>query len=240
MSKAWEDQRIAAGLKRQMTVRRQVLEAGDVGIGWKVGFGAPSGLELMQIQAPLLGFLTRATVFESGVRIDTTGWNRGMVEFEVAVYLGKDLGPAASEAEAREAVAAVGPAIEIADLDLPLEAAGAEAILAGNMFHKGVVFGEPDFGRAGLNITDMAARILIDDRQVASIGDLQANPGSFPWIVTTVADTLAAFGERLQAGDVIITGSVIPPIPVTEGDRFTFALDPFDSISVEIEPSAPD
>ena len=34
--------------------------------------------------------------------------------------------------------------------------------------------------------------------------------------------------------ELIITGSVIPPIPVGEGTEFTFALDPLDPISVRV------
>ena len=45
---------------------------------------------------------------------------------------------------------------------------------------------------------------------------------------------MAANGERLREGDVIITGSVIPPVPVNEGSEFTFTLDPLDPISVQI------
>lgn len=211
-----------------------MLDGGAKPVGWKVGFGAPSALELMEISAPLLGFLTDATVLPSGAQVDTAGWQRGIVEFELAVYLGDDLGPGASTDEARAAISAVGSAIELANIDLPLQASEVEAIVAGNIFHKGVLFGEPARERAGLDITGMAARIIIDGREAASTTELQAITGAYPWIVTTVADTLAANGARLRADDVIITGSVVPPIPITEGTDFTFALDPLTPISVSI------
>lgn len=234
MSSPWDDSRIAAGLSRQLVSRASMLETGAVSIGWKVGFGAPAALELMEITAPLLGFLTNATVRESGSRVDTGNWERGIVEFEVAVYLGEDLGPGASTDRARAAISAVGPAIELANIDLPIEAAGVEKIMAGDIFHQAVIFGPPHRDRAGLDITGLTARIIIDGRERASTADLEAITGAYPWIVTTVADTLAAHGERLRASDVIITGSVIPPIPVTEGTDFVFALDPFDPISVVV------
>jgi 2-keto-4-pentenoate hydratase len=234
MSAPWEDPRVVAGLQTQLTQRRRLLESGIHPVGWKVGFGAPASLELMQITAPLLGFLTAATVLESGAGVDTTDWERGIVEFEVAAYLGEDLGADASPDEARAAITAVGPAIELANIDLPVEAAGVEAIVAGNIFHEAVIFGEADPGRAGLAIDGMSARILIDGAQRASTTELEAITGPYPWIVATVASTLAAQGERLAAGDVIITGSVVPPIPVTEGVEFTFALDPFPAISVRV------
>jgi 2-keto-4-pentenoate hydratase len=44
---------------------------------------------------------------------------------------------------------------------------------------------------------------------------------------------LAAFGEQLRAGEVIITGSVVPPIPVERDESaLGFELEPIGSISV--------
>lgn len=234
MNEPWKDPRVAAGFARQLAARREMLDSGASPVGWKVGFGAPAGLQLMQITAPLLGFMTDATVFGSDAKVDTANWERGIVEFEVAVYLGEDLGPGTSPETARAAIAAVGPAIELANIDLPLEAAGVEEIMAGDLFHKAVILGERDTRRAGLDITGVVANIVIDGRLHASTGELEAITGPYPWIVTTVADTLAAHGEQLRAGDVIITGSVIPPVPVGGGDEFTFALEPFDPISVRV------
>ena len=62
--------------------------------------------------------------------------------------------------------------------------------------------------------------------------ELEAITGAYPWIVSTVASTLASAGERLRAGDVIITGSVIPPVSVNDARDFTFTLDPFEPVSI--------
>lgn len=232
MTNIWEDPRVSEGLRRQLDQRRRMLAEGARSVGWKVGFGAPASLELMQISAPLLGFMTDATVLESGARVPVSGWQRGIVEFEVAVELGEDLGPGASEQEARRAISAVGPAIELADIDLPVEAGRVADIMAGDIFHAGVIFGDLDRSRSGLDIDGLSARILIDGHERASTNDLQAITGHYPWIVSTVADLLASGGEALRAGDLLITGSVVPPIPASEGREFAFALDPFPPISV--------
>jgi 2-keto-4-pentenoate hydratase len=233
MSNPWEDPRVIEGLRRQLDARSDALSGGAEHVGWKVGFGAPASLELMQITAPLLGYLTDATVFERGAVFDTGDWARGVVEFEVAVWMGSDLGPGAGDAEAAAAVAAVGPAIEVADVDLPVAPDRVSDIMAGDIFHRGVVFGERDTGRAGLDISEMTARISIDDVEQALVTELEAITGSYPWIVSTVASTLASAGERLRAGDVIITGSVIPPVSVSAGHEFTFTLDPLAPISIK-------
>jgi 2-keto-4-pentenoate hydratase len=53
--------------------------------------------------------------------------------------------------------------------------------------------------------------------------------------VRHVADLLPVFGERLRAGEIIITGSIVPPMTVTAKDTFRFALDPVDTIAIKLE-----
>ncbi len=230
----WEDPRVSAGLERQIPKRREMLANGARSVGWKVGFGAPASLELMAITAPLLGFLTDATVYGTGDSVDSDGYQRGVVEFEVAVYMAHDLAPGASDQEAAAAIAAVGPSIEVANINLPIGPDEVEGIVAGNIFHTAVVFGQPDMSRSGLDITQMNARVLVDGELVAVTDELEAITGRYPTVVRTVADTLAANGLLLRAGDVIITGSVIPPLSAVAGTEYTFALDPLDPISVRI------
>ena len=231
----WEDPRVIAGLTRQLEDRGRMLSSGARHLGWKVGFGAPSALEMMQIRAPLLGFLTDATVFAPATVVDTTGWTRGVVEFEVAVHMGADLGEGATPAEAREAVAALSPSIELADISIdPLQASEVEEILASNIFHKGVIFGEPDDSRSGLDLEGLAARILVDGEEHAETAHLEELTGAYDGVVATVASTLAAMGESLRAGDVIITGSVIPPVPLSAGTEYAFELGDFPPISVRV------
>ena len=232
--KPWEDARVVEGIDRQFVMRSEMLSAGAAHVGWKVGFGAPAALALMQISAPLLGFLTDRTTLSPGSTVDTSGWERGLVEFEVAVYLGSDLGSGASDDQARAAISAISPSIEVADVDLPVQADGVADIMATDIFHRAVLFGESDSSRAGIDIDGLVARILIDGQEFAATDQLEAITGRYPAVVATVANTLAAHGELLRAGDVIITGSVIPPVPTTTGSVFTFALDPFDPISVTI------
>ena len=48
-----------------------------------------------------------------------------------------------------------------------------------------------------------------------------------------VADVLAAFGERLRGGEIIITGSVVPPLTIEPGeDAIAFEVDPVGGVRV--------
>ena len=56
-------------------------------------------------------------------------------------------------------------------------------------------------------------------------------------MLASTADTLAACGEALSAGDVVITGSVVPPIDVSGGGPGTSPLPALGEIAVTIAAS---
>ncbi|MGH8934697.1 MAG: 2-keto-4-pentenoate hydratase [Acidimicrobiia bacterium] len=233
MTRQWDDPRIRAGMKSQLELRRRMIDEGARPIGWKVGFGAPAARERLSTTAPLVGFLTDATVLQSGAAVSIGGWTRPVVEPEVAVHMAADLGEGADRDAVRAAIGGLGPAIELADVDLePLEV---EPILAGNLFHRGLVLGRPDHGRAGGRLEGLTARVRSDEAEVAATSDLEVLTGDIVSIVGLVADLLKAAGERLRAGDVIIAGSVIPPIPGVDPAEITFQLEPCDPIRVRLE-----
>jgi 2-keto-4-pentenoate hydratase len=74
--------------------------------------------------------------------------------------------------------------------------------------------------------------VLRNGAEHASTSDPQAATGELIGIVRHVADTLAAFGEKLSAGDVIITGAIVPPFPVEPGEDIVFHLEPIGTVSV--------
>ena len=106
---------------------------------------------------------------------------------------------------------------------LDLDASMVEEILAGNIFHRGVVLGEPDPFRSGLDVDGLLTRILIDGEQRALTTDLQALTGDYMEVIETVAETLPTIRESLRKGDLIVTGSVVSPIPAEAGNEFVFA-----------------
>ena len=232
MFNAQEDSRIQRGMEKQLRLRRDRLDAGEKPIGWKVGFGAPAAMERLAIDGPLVGFLTDRSILDSGKTAVISNWSQGFAEPEIAVYLGSDLTAGSDRATARAAIASIGPAIELADINIPPD--NVEAILAGNVYHRHVVFGRADTSRAGCVLDGLVGRVYHNESQIAEVTDSQSATGDLIDIVRHVADVLAAFGERLQAGEIIITGSIVPPISIAPQDRFRFALEPVDTILVGV------
>jgi 2-keto-4-pentenoate hydratase len=187
--------------------RREIIAQGAEPLGWKVGFNLPAIQEKLGIDAPLAGFLTTDTLLEDGAEWSLGNEGEVVVESEVAVELGED----------GRSIVALLPALELADpLDLSI---GVDAILAGNIFHRGVAFGprvEADEPGAG--------RILVNGEEQHSL-TAEHTRGNLDAMVEAVAARLEAADERLQPGDIIITGVLAPPHAAQPGDVVKLELE---------------
>ena len=231
MAKAWQDPRIARGMKAELAKRRALIEAGSEPLGWKVGFGAPAMMQKLGITAPLVGFLMQSGRIPAGGSASLAGWIKPVMEPEIAVHIGADVAGGGDRAAAAAAIAGLGQAIELVDAHLPFE--DPEAILAANIFQRHVVLGEPDASRAGGDTAGLTAHLLRRNAEAGRTSDPEAATGKVADIVRHVADVLAAFGEKLSRGDVIIAGSVLPPVLVEADETgIAYALDPIGAISV--------
>ena len=226
----WEDPRIARGMRAQLAALDARLRNGDTLLGWKVGFGAPAAMEKLGIHAPLVGFLTRRARLESGATVSLADWKKPAAEAEIAVHMRTDLPGGTGRDAAKAAIAGVGPAIELADVDFAPD--DVDAILSGNIYQRHVILGACDPSRAGCVLDGLTARISRDGAEVARTSDPQAATGELVDVVRHVADVLRAFGHTLRAGEIIITGSITPPLWIESDREIRFTLEPIGSIDV--------
>jgi 2-keto-4-pentenoate hydratase len=230
----WDDPRIVRGMTAQFALRRQRLEAGDEPLGWKVGFGMPAQLKQFNITGPLVGFFTQNARVVSGNTVSLAGWAKPVAEPEVAVHISRDVAAGVTPEAAAAAIAGISPAIELADAHEP--AVDPERILSHNIYQRHVVLSGSTPARVGGAADGLTCRIMRRGAEFARTTDPQANTGRWVDVVSHVANVLAAFGERLRAGEVIITGSVVPPIAIEpDEDGLAFALDPVGTISVRFQ-----
>jgi 2-keto-4-pentenoate hydratase len=225
-------------MRAQLAKRAAALAAGEGALGWKVGFGSPTALERLAIAAPLVGFLTRRALVTSGAIVAVGGWTKPVAEPEVALHLARDVEPGSTLEAVAAAISGVGPAIELADVDR--EPDDVEAILAGNIYQRAVAFGPKDLSRAGGATEGLEARVYRNGQAEARTTEIEALTGELVPLVRHVADLVAAFGEKLRAGDVVIAGSVVPPLTVRPPEEIRFELDPVGNVAVRVvsEPHA--
>ena len=232
MNKPVDDPRVLRGMEKQLQFRQDRLNAGEKSIGWKVGFGAPASLEKLKLDAPIIGFLTDKTILQTGASVSIAGWTKAAVEPEIAVYMGADLSKSPDRQTTKSAIASLGPAIELADVHFSPD--DVETILAGNIYNRHVILGARDPSRAGCVLDGLVGKIYCNDDEYAVTDNPQSMTGDIVDIVSMIANTLSIFGEKLNAGDVIITGSIIPPLWVESNDVIRYNLEPIGTVSIAI------
>jgi 2-keto-4-pentenoate hydratase len=239
MTPAWDDPRFSRGMAAQFERRRKLLDAGHKPLGWKLAFGAPAAMERLHTNAPLVGFLLHSALVPSGSSLFITDWKKPAAEPEIAVHLGKDLPAGADRETAKAAIAGLGPAIELADVDHPSD--DVEGTLARNIYQRHVILGRSDVTRAGGILDGLTGHVFRNGLEIASVSGppaLQELTGELLDIVRHVANVLAIFGEALRAGQIIIAGSIIPPLWVASGEEILFNLAPVDTITVRFAPAS--
>jgi len=224
------DDRIAGGMRDQLAVRDERVRGGDRQIGWKVGFGAPAAAAALDLDRPLVGFLMESGLLAVGDDVPVGSWTKPMLEPEIAAHIERDVAGGASWDDVRAAIGGLSAAIELADVDPP--PTDVRAILAGNIFNRHVLLGPVDRERS--TGEGIGCRLLVDGEEVAATGDPAALTGELVEVVRLTAELLDACGEQLRAGEVVITGSVLPPQPVVPGQRVDVQLGPLGALALRL------
>jgi 2-keto-4-pentenoate hydratase len=205
------------GMRRQLAERDARVAAGARQVGWKLGFGSPAGLAALGIDRPLVGYLLDEGLLADGATVDLAGWRNPMLEGEIAVHVGPDA-----------TIAGVSAAIELADLYPPPE--DVEEILAGDVFTRHVLVGPVVPGRT--DSAGVVATVLVDGAEVAATDDVSRLVGTLADATRSAAATLADHAEALRDGEFLMTGSVLPPMPVRPGQLVEVRLPPLGTLSV--------
>ena len=137
-----------------------------------------------------------------------------------------------SDARDRGLVDALGGwsvAIELADVSFA--PADVEEILAGNIYHRHVLLGPvvPSLP------SPLSFTVLRDGVEVAATSQPEALTGELGFVLASMADTLAVCGAGLRAGDVVITGSVVPPIDVAHGGLWEVAAAGLGALNLRVD-----
>ena len=214
----------------QLTERRRRIEEGEASLGWKLGMGVPAAMAKLGTDAPLVGYLLAPARVDDGGTVSLDGWGTAKLEPEIAVHMGADLAAGASREDAGAAIAGLGPAIELVDLDPSAD--DPEAILAADIFQRHVLLAAPV---SGAPASGAAARITRNGEEEASTADATEVTGDPVDLVLHVANTVGDAGETLRAGEVVICGSVVPALDIAPGATVEVRLPPLGSLVVNFE-----
>ncbi len=203
---------LAEGIAAQIAVAR--LSGVQSPAGFKVGATARRMQDYLGLPGPLAGFIAETGLHGSGSTLSFAPFLHPGVECELAVVLAHDLPPGrCSNAQAAAAVGELMAGIEIVENRYgPLDVLGTPTLVADQVFHADAVLGAPYPGWRDLDLRALAGSVTVDgqERGAGTGADLLGDPiTALAWLAAS--DEAAAFGG-LRAGQVIMLGSVCPPI----------------------------
>ncbi len=200
----------------QMLQRR--LDNGEKVIGKKIGVTSKSVQTMLNVHQPDFGFLTDKMVYTDEMRISEL-LIQPRAEGEIAFVLKKGLiGPGISNADVLAATEAVMPCFEVVDSRIKDWNIKIQDTIADNASCG--LFTVAENAALDPRRIDLATcgMVVTKNGQTISTGAGAAALGSPVNSVAWLANTLGTFGISLKAGEIILSGSLVPLEPVKAGD----------------------
>ncbi len=202
----------AAGVAAQRALAERVGAVPPA--GFKIGATAKLMQAYLGLDGPIAGFIAESGLHASGIRLRFGDFQSPGVECELVVKLGQDLPPGPCDAaRAAAAVAAVSAGIEIVENRYPeLKEFGTNALIADQVFHAGAVIGAAEAEWRALDLKAIEGQIRVNqaERGRGKGAELMGDPmEALAWLA---ASPLAVAFGGLKAGQVVMLGSVTPPI----------------------------
>ena len=217
-------------------LQRRTAE-GEKVIGKKIGVTSKPVQDMLGVHQPDFGFMTDAMHYENGAVVSLAEANliQPRAEGEIAFVLKADLnGPGVTEADVLAATDYVTPCFEIVDSRIRDWKIKIQDTVADNASCGIFVMGEAKVDPASLDLAAVEMIVECNGKQVAQgLGSaVQGHPCT---AVAWVANTLGAYGITLNAGDIILSGSLAPLLPITPGDRYHMTLTGIGEASIGFE-----
>ena len=212
------------------------VAAGDPVIGWKIGLTSRAMQMALGIDIPDSGVLTRSMAFDTGAQIPAGRFIQPRIEAEIAFVMKADIGGADVT---RDAVLAatdyVAPALEILDTRVlradPLTGQPRKVFdtISDNAANAGIVLGTAR--HAPDNLAWVGAIVSVNgsvEETGLGAGVLGDPVESVVWL----ARRMALYGQRIEAGQVILSGSFIRPIECPPGTEIAADFGPFGRVDL--------
>lgn len=217
-------------IQQRMIQRR--LDTGETIIGKKIGVTSKVVMDMLKVNQPDFGMMTSGMVFNEGEAIDTSTMIAPRAEAEVAFVLKSDLqGPGVTAADVLRATDCVVPCFEIVDSRIKDWKIKIQDTVADNASCGVLVLGGLRKSPRDIDLA-LAGMVLEKNGEVISTSTGAAVQGSPVNAVAWLANTLGRLGIPLKAGEVILSGSQSPLVPVKAGDSLVCSVGGLGSTSV--------
>lgn len=198
---------------------------GERVIGKKIGVTSKAVQDMLGVHQPDFGFLTDRMWVEGDIDIAAHKLIQPRAEAEIAFILKAPLaGPGVTQADVLAATECIAPCFEIVDSRIAEWKIGIIDTIADNASCGVFVLGEARADPRDFDLPALHVRVTKNGTPLSE-GYGAAVQGSPLEAVAWLANTLGAYGVTLDAGDVILSGSLVPLEPAVVGDVFEMVLE---------------
>lgn len=206
-------------------------------IGWKIGLTSKAMQDALGIDTPDSGVLYDDMLFADGAAVPAGRFIQPRIEAEIAFVMKAPLQGEVTRDEVLAATHYVAPALEILDTRvLRKDPATGQArricdTVSDNAANAGIVLGAARHAPGDFDLRWVGAIVTSGDQVVATgLGAAVLNDpvSGLIWL----ARRMARYGQRIEAGQVVLSGSFIGPVECPPGTRIHADFGPFGSIGV--------
>lgn len=197
---------------------------GERVIGKKIGVTSKAVQDMLGVHQPDFGFLTDWMHVEGDIDVDAKSLIAPRAEAEIAFILKEGLsGPGVTIEQVIAATESIAPCFEIVDSRIRDWKIGIVDTISDNascgVFVLGDARADPrEHDLPSLHVTVTKNGLPLSEGYGSAV---QGNPAQ---AVAWLANTLGSYGVTLDAGDIILSGSVVPLAPAEKGDLFEMTL----------------
>jgi len=205
-------------------VQRILREAAGPVVGWKLGVTSRAKQAQVGVTSPVYGFLAGRNALDVGEPLDASALIQPRCEPEIVFVLGRDLaGPHVTAADVVSASSGVAVGIEVLDSRYRDYRFTMADVVADNTSAGRFVVGAP-VPPAGIDLR-LVGVVLEKNGEVVATASGAASLGHPAAAVAWMVRAMAAEGEGLRAGEVVLSGGLTAAVPVAPGDGVVAAVD---------------
>lgn len=216
------------------------LAAGRSILGWKIGLTSKVMQAALKIETPDSGVLYDDMLFANGATVPAGRFIQPRIEAEIAFVMKAPLDATADRAAVLAATDYVAPSLEILDTRiLRADPATGQArvivdTVSDNAANAGIVLGEARHDPAKVDLRWTGA-ILRKDGEVETTGLGAAVLDDPVQGLVWLARRMGQYGQRIEAGQVILSGSFIAPIECPPGTRIEADFGTFGNVAIAFD-----
>jgi 2-oxopent-4-enoate/cis-2-oxohex-4-enoate hydratase len=196
---------------------------GETVVGKKIGVTSDAVQSMLGVFEPDFGFLTDAMRAPEG-EVHIGHLIQPRAEAEIAFRMGRSIrGPGITAADVLEATEAVLPCFEIVDSRIENWQIRIQDTVADNASCGIFVIGSGEADPRGMDLANCKVSVT-KNGEFLSEGLGSAVQGSPLNAVAWLANTFGALGMSLEAGEIVLSGSLVPLEPVVPGDRMAMEI----------------